>query len=168
MPSYLSALREVIHHHAELGQPVHMLMLDARKAFDFVWTDALFVKLYQCGINAKLWRLLKLWYERLECKVRIGDTISEKFVVRMGVFQGGKWSSRLFQVFYSELIRLLCSSSVGYNVFNIRALSPTYADDIAILAPFKQTLQKLVHLVEEYSSKWRIQFNPLKCEYLEF
>ena len=161
-------LKEVIQHRVEEQGVAHVVFLDARKAFDCIWTDALFVKLYESGVNGKLWRLLKSWYSDLQCHVRIGDIISDGFKVKIGVFQGGKWSGRLFQVFYSELLKMLSRTLKGCNIYELRAVSPTHADDIAIIAPFTTTLQDLLKIVERFSAKWRIQFNPSKCFYMVF
>ena len=147
---------------------VEVAFLDARKAFDCVWTDALFVKLYQKGVDAKLWRLLRNWYDDMQCKVRIKNATSDSFKVLIGVFQGGKWSSRLFQIFYSQLLDMLADSLLGCNLYDLRTVSPTYADDIAIVAPYKVTLQHLLNIVHSYSSKWRILFNPQKCVHMSF
>jgi exonuclease III len=161
-------LRETIHHRIEEGETTYVAFLDAKKAFDSVWVDGLFVKIFDMGLNAKLWRILRKWYKNLKCQVRVGDHISQAFQVLVGVFQGGKWSSRLFQAYYSELINMLCSTLIGCNIYDLRAVCPTYADDIAILAPFKITLQNLLSLVDEFANKWRLQFNPSKCMYMVF
>ena len=161
-------LRETIQHRLEEDGIVHVIFLDARKAFDYVWSDAMFVKLYECGVDAKLWCILKEWYRDLQCHVRIGNILSKTFQVLVGVFQGGKWSSRLFQIFYSELIKWLCNSLLGCNMYNMRVVCPTYADDIAIVAPYCVTLQKLLCVVERYASYWRLQFNPSKCAHMVF
>jgi exonuclease III len=156
-------LRETIHHRVEQDGLVHIALLDAKKAFDSVWVDGLFVKLYEMGLNAKLWRILRVWYKDLRCKVRVGDHLSQPFQVLVGVFQGGKWSSRLFQAFYMELIKMLCETLKGCNIYDLRAVCPTYADDVAVIAPYTLTLQYLVSVVELFANKWRLQFNPSKC-----
>jgi hypothetical protein len=161
-------LKETIQNKVDEDGSVHVIFLDARKAFDCAWSDALFVRLYELGVNGKLWQILKEWYRDLQCFVRVGCVYSQTFRVRIGVFQGGKWSSRLFQVFYSELINMLCKTLIGCNIYNLRAVCPTYADDIAIVAPFRVTMQRLLQVVESFASQWRLQFNPKKCAYMTF
>ena len=39
--------------------------LDAKSAFDSVWHDGLFVKLFRLGVNVKMWILLRSTYNRM-------------------------------------------------------------------------------------------------------
>ncbi len=48
---FFTALRETIAHNGERGNPVHVVVLDSRKAFDQVWVDGLFSQLYHMGIT---------------------------------------------------------------------------------------------------------------------
>ena len=90
-----------------------------------------------------LWRLLKEWYRDLQCHVRVGNVMSEVFKVLGGVFKGRKWSSRLFRVFYTELIRMMCEAMKGCNMYGLRVVCPMYTDDITIIAPYSMTEKPL-------------------------
>ena len=68
----------------------------------------------------------------------------------------------LFEIFYDNLIKALISSKIGCNIYRSRAVCPAYADDLAIAAPYQDTLQSLLDIVSNYASKWRIQFNATK------
>ena len=155
-------LRETAVYQQEGGHNVFIALLDARKAFDSVWIKGLLHKIYKLGINGKLWRLLLNWYSDLRCKVRIGSSYSDEFALGQGVFQGGKWSMRLFQIFYRDLLLKLIHSNKGCNIYSTRAVCPTYADDLSLAAPFQTTLQNLLTQVYEYACKWRIEFNATK------
>ncbi len=98
----------------------------------------------------------------IKCCVRIGSTVSDYFILLQGVFQGGKWSMRLFEIFYDSLLRRISTSQKGSNIYSIRAPCPTYADDLALTAPYQSTLQSLLNMVHDYACKWRIQFNATK------
>ena len=50
---------EAIAENADLKNPMALVALDAEKAFDRVWHERLFQKLYSDGINGKLWLLLR-------------------------------------------------------------------------------------------------------------
>ena len=54
----------------ENGCKIYSCFLDSAKAFDTVWVDGLFFKLFNLGIQGKTWRLLKLVRENdmLCCK----------------------------------------------------------------------------------------------------
>ena len=46
-----------------------MCLYDLQKAFDSVEYPVLLEKLYDVGVNGKMWRLLKSWYEGGSCQV---------------------------------------------------------------------------------------------------
>jgi hypothetical protein len=43
---------------------------------------------------------------------------------------------------------------------DIHTTCPTYADDIAVVALYKPSMQKLLKLVHDHSRKWRYDVNP--------
>ena len=74
---------------------------------------------------------------------------------------------RLFLIFYRDLLTQLINSRKGCNIYLTRAVCPTYADDLAIIAPFESTLQDLLDIVCVYAQKWRIQFNATKSNIIK-
>ena len=65
------ALQESIFYNLERGSKVHCCFLDSSKAFDTVWLDGLFYKLYNNGMKGKFWRILRDWYNRMACCVSV-------------------------------------------------------------------------------------------------
>ena len=65
-----------------------MCLYDLQKAFDSVEYPVLLEKLFDVGVNGTMWRLLKSWYDRGSCKVRIDGMLSEIFWMERGVKQG--------------------------------------------------------------------------------
>ena len=54
------ATQEVIARNVKCGS---MCLYDLQKTFDLVEYPVLLEKLYEVGINGKMWRLLRSWYE---------------------------------------------------------------------------------------------------------
>ena len=52
-------LNEAIASQRDRGNEVYVCQLDAKKAFDKVWTDGLFYKLHKRGLDSKLWKILR-------------------------------------------------------------------------------------------------------------
>ena len=50
-------LQETVSHALETNRNVFVTYFDVSKAFDTVWTNGLFYKLYEAGIRGKAWRL---------------------------------------------------------------------------------------------------------------
>ena len=63
------ATQEMIARYLGGGSCVYMSLYDLQKAFDSVEYPVLLQKLFDAGVNGKLWRLLKSWYEGGSCQV---------------------------------------------------------------------------------------------------
>ena len=79
------ATQEVIRKYMSEGSVVHMCLYDLSKAFDSVEYPVLLKRLFDVGINGKLWRLLKDWYKGAACVVRSNGRLSERCQARFGV-----------------------------------------------------------------------------------
>ena len=63
-------LQETIAHNLELGSDCFVAFLDASKAFDTVWHDGLFSKLYDFGIRGKALRVIINSYQGMQSYVQ--------------------------------------------------------------------------------------------------
>ena len=65
-----------------------MAFLDDKKAFDTMWHDGLFHKLFNYVIKDHTWQLLHSWYRNSTCEVLWKGRISHCFKIYQGVEQG--------------------------------------------------------------------------------
>ena len=54
-----------------LNCPTFVIFVDARKAYDSVWREGNWVRLYDLGIRGKLWRQLQTMCSNTESKIRL-------------------------------------------------------------------------------------------------
>ena len=73
-----------------------MCLYDLQKAFDSVEYPVLLKRLFDAGINGKMWRLLKSWYDGGSCQVKLNSTLSSCYSIKRGVKQGSFLSPSLF------------------------------------------------------------------------
>ena len=66
-------VREVMASHIEQGHTIYIGLLDIKKAYDTVWQNGMFVKLFQYGINGKTWRIIRNFYANFTCQVQCGS-----------------------------------------------------------------------------------------------
>ncbi len=55
---------------------MYMCLYDLQKAFDSVEYAVLLKKLYDIGVNGRMWWLLKNWYKGDSCRVRVDGKLS--------------------------------------------------------------------------------------------
>ena len=81
--------------------------MDQKKAFDSVYQNALWLKLYKLGINGNLLRIIRAMYDSVKCCVRHCGSYSEFVKVSVGLKQGETLSPILFSLFIEDL-ELFC------------------------------------------------------------
>ena len=155
------AFKEIVDHYLRNRSPVFVCFLDARKAFDRVNHWTLFNKLLRREVNADIVQLLVKWYETQKFHVLWGNTLSEGFSVTNGVRQGGILSPYLFNIYTDELSEKLDLSGVGCRYLgSVNHLC--YADDMVLLSPTPQGLQKMLDICTHYAGNHNILFNTKK------
>ena len=159
-------LRETIACSRENGKSVYVGLLDISKAFDSVWIDGMLYQLYNTGLDGKLWRIIRSFYQDFTCSVQIGTFQSEFFKAMQGVHQGAYWSMKLFEHMFNPLLLELKAHTGGCSINSIKSGNPTFADDISVAAGSRQSLQELFN--NAYSKKWRFKFNSSKSKVMIF
>ena len=76
-----------------------------QKAYDTVWHNGLWVKMWELGVRGKMWRVIKEMYSVSRSAVLLYGECSEAFDVQQGVAQGCSLSPILFSVFINGLLK---------------------------------------------------------------
>ena len=160
-------LQESALHNVERGSKVYACFLDSSKAFDTVWFNGLFYKLYNMGIRGKTWCLLRAWYSKLSACVALNDRYSDHFPIKQGVRQGAVLSPWLFLVYNNDIPmdQSLVNNSLAVDMWSGCVM---VADDIAFLSTRVIGLQLMLNAVNKYSKVWRFEFNPGKTVEVTF
>ena len=159
---------ETIEYYKSKNSNVHVLLLDASKAFDRVNYIKLFNKLLDRGMCPLTVRLLLNMYTKQKLQVKWNNNISHKFDVTNGVRQGGVLSPLLFSVYIDELLEKLKRNGIGCFLGHHYVGALGYADDIMLLCPSVSGLKKMIKICEEYAEEHCILFNGKKSKYLVF
>ena len=93
-----------------------MCLYDLQKAFNSVEYAVLLHKLFEAGVNGKMWRLLKNWYEGGSAQVKFDGRLSERFKI-------GRGGQVRIGSFTSTVSTHDGSTASGYTGFRNRSLS---------------------------------------------
>ena len=159
---------ETIERYKSKGNDVHVLLLDASKAFDRVDYIKLFDKLLDRGMCPLTVRLLLSMYTKQKLQVKWDNHISQSFDVTNGVRQGGVLSPLLFSVFVDELLEKLKKKGIGCYTDNLFTGALGYADDIILLCPSITALTEIIKICEDYDNEHKVMFNGKKSKYIYF
>ena len=157
-------LQECITHNTEQGSTVYTCFLDTSKAFDVVWHIGIFVKLYELGVNGKLWRVIVAAYTDMTSAVWYDGIISKSYPVKQSVRQGGVLSPWLYLLFINDLLVELRNSGIGARVCDEWCGAVVQADDMALIALTICGLQCMMDICNTYSQKWRYSYNSTKSK----
>ena len=161
-------LQEVINYNIERSSKVYTCLLDSSKAFDVVWIDGLFYKLYKFGICGNMWRLLYAAYTDMKSSVMFNGIYSRWFCVKQSVRQGGVLSPWLYLLYLNDMLVELRSVPEALRIGNLKLNYVAQADDVAILSLTPKGLQHLLDIVYAYSRKWRFKHNVTKTKIMVF
>ena len=97
-------VKEGIQYTKEKNSKVYACFLDAKKAFDQVWHDGLFYKLYKCGVNRTLLKTIINLYTDMTSCVKTQSHKFEWFPALQSTRQGGVISLFLYLVYDNDLM----------------------------------------------------------------
>ena len=140
---------------------VHVVSLDAAKAFDKMWRQGLFYKLIN-NLEPAIWRLLFNYYNSSYIIVRSEGKKSDKFKTSEGVKQGGILSPFLFNFFINDLIEDSLKLNVGAKVGPFNTSIIAYCDDILLTSMCESHMNRLLENCHNYATQWKMEFNAQK------
>ena len=98
-------LNEIVQGRLREDKKTYTFFLDIQKAYDSVWHDSLWYKLWDMGVKGRMWRVIKKMYESSKSAVLLGGEKSDTFTIEQGVAQGCSLSLILFSVFVNDLLK---------------------------------------------------------------
>ena len=144
--------------------------VDFQKAFDSIPRHKLFEKLRNKNITGDFYNTLIDIYSNDKFSIRIGETMTTESSCNQGVKQGCVLSPTLFNIFLSDLPKLLMQDknkpiSIDENT-NLSCL--IWADDLLILSKTEEGLRNMLKDLETYSSDNGIKLNLEKTKCMIF
>ena len=154
------------------------VFVDIRKAYPTVFREGLFLKLAQKGITGKTWRVLRDMYDGLTSQVKVAGQLATDegsdgiaagvYEVETGLMEGAILSPLLYTVFIDGLARALEETGLGCRVYGKWVGALYYADDLCLLAPNDDDMQKMLDVLHTYCKDWEFEPSYDKTKVVHF
>jgi hypothetical protein len=112
-PDQVFALTEVLRKRKAAGKATYCCFIDISKAYDGVFRDGLWDRLWTFGIRGKMWRVLQAMMKDTASSMVINGKKLDEFGIEVGVRQGCVLSPTLFSIFFDGLVRELHMRNLG-------------------------------------------------------
>ena len=117
-------VRQLQEKYLGVNKRLYMAFVDLEKAFDRVPRKVIWWSMRKLGVEEWIVRLVQGMYENARSRVRVGEGLSEEFVVKVGVHQGSVLSLLLFIIVLEALSREFRTGIPWEDL---------YADDLVII-----------------------------------
>lgn len=150
---------DVIQFTARFGKPPTLAFLDIAKAYDCVDRAILWRALRARGIPFALMKALECLFDHNSLQVVHNGRLSTEIHPESGLLQGSCLSPILYSVYIDGIVEAIRA--------NDNVLVYLFADDIALLTPNREVMQRALKRAEAFSYSYRFRFSPTKCIVLE-
>ena len=141
---------------------IDVVYLDFRKAFDSVAHNELLLKLWNFGINGKLWSWMKAYLTDRVQYVSVGHSTSSTLPVLSGVPQGSILGPLLFLIFVNDMPDTAWFSKILLFADDAKCIMP-------ISSPLDSTyLQSDLLRLSQWCTTWNLYLNENKCSIVHF
>ena len=181
----LYALLETIRTQRYRKRGLLALFVDIKKAYDRVHRNGLWVRLWQCGMRSKMWRVLRNLYDGVKSRIRINDADTDWFELAEGLRQGCVLSPLLYAVFINSLVEALKAASLAQRgdsesedgtIHGVRLselpedqlLLLMFADDLVLVAESLADLQRMADILATHARQWRYEISLKKTKFMCF
>jgi len=131
------------------AQPLFVVFVDFKKAFDRVRRDLLLERCRELGIHGEFLALLVKMYDRICCRVAVDGTLGDPIHTTTGTKQGSELSPLLFGLFIEllhDMIKLKLPGA-GPVLGSLRVPDIMYADDVTLVSSDPVEVQQLLDVL---------------------
>lgn len=161
----LATLRTIVECRARARRDLHVVSLDARRAFDMVIHETIFQTLSDLELPTGFINYIKRLYNSATTSLELGNGVSTKIRIGRGVFQGDPLSPIIFNHVIDRALKKL-DENLGYPCGGDRIAAMAFADDITIIGESVIGTQLNINCMVNELGKMGLCINPGKCHSL--
>ena len=146
---------------------LYNIFIDFKKAFDRVWHDGLFGVLNHYKISPKLIHMIQDLYSRGKSSVKVDDTLTDWFLITIGVRQGCLLSPDLFNLYLHHIVQeALRHNQDGVQVADVVIKTAAFADDIDQITRTEAAAQSTLTAINNSGKDYGMEISKEKTKIL--
>lgn len=162
-------LNNLIQHYINTITRLPCAFIDLKKAFDSVERNALWLKLFNMGLDGKILVMFRSMYTVVKSCVKHCNTFSDFFNISVGLRQGQNNSPAFFALFIEDLEQYLQNRvDSGVEIFDLCLIILLFADDMVIIGKSTEDLQQNLNKLHGYCNLWGLEVNTSKTKVVVF
>ena len=150
---------EVLQYMLRGGISPIVAVLDCSKAFDKCKFNLLFKRLLDKGLPAVVVRVLVYMYMEQQAWVKWGESKSSQMNISNGTRQGAILSPIFWSVYADPLLQRLRALGLGAHIAGLFVGAVCYADDVLLIAPTRNAMQRMLTELEVFAGESNIVFS---------
>ena len=115
-----------------------------------------------------MWVAIKDLYTDVKARVPYSGSLSRSFDVSQGTGQGRILAPFMYKVYINSLLHVLTDHCYSICINSSKLASPSFADDVSLIALHPSFLTTFMNICHEYSLTWRYEFNHSKSGIVTF
>ena len=145
------------------GKQCCVAWLDLTNAFGSVPHNTIFEALKWAGLHEDAIQVVRHLYVDTTTNVRTSTGPTSAIPIKAGVKQGYPLSPIIFNLAIEPILRAIGALNVGYRMQESKIDTLAYADDVALITPKPEDLQRLLDVTTTVARWAELTFNARKC-----
>jgi len=158
---HILCIRQIFERKWEYDEAVHQLFTHFKKAYDSVRREVLYNILVEFGITMKQVRLIQMYLNETDSRVRVGKHLSDMFTIKNTLKQGDALQPLLFNFALEWATRMVAVNQDGLKLNGAHQLL-VYSDDVNILGGNIHNIKKNTDALVVASKKNGLEVNADK------
>ena len=158
----LLTIKSITQHRKHEGKKTYVPSIDIEKAYDRVWSNAIFYLLWDRGIKGKLWRIIYKLNQNLKSIIPTKFGQTDAINIGDSIRQSKPLSGLEFTLLIDQLNVDIRAEGYGIIYSHLIIVSLLFMDDITLIAESERQHQEILNQANLFFNKWHLKFNAAK------
>ena len=164
----LFTIKSIIQQRKHEGKETYVVFIDIGKAYDKVWSNAIFYLPWDRGIKGKLWRTMYKLNQNLKTTTATKFGQTDTIDIEDSIRQGKPLSGPEFALLIDQLNVGITEEGYGFIYSHLILVNLLSTDNITVIADSERQLQEILNEKNLFFNKLHLKLNLIKSALVMF